>query len=86
MEKGNPKNPLVVFVHGFPEFWYSWRHQIKEFSKDYWTIAIDQRGYGDSDKPDDVDEYHTNKMADDIRELVRSLGELSQKIKRLKTL
>ncbi|XP_070502200.1 epoxide hydrolase 1-like [Chironomus tepperi] len=74
VEKGDPKNPLIVFVHGFPEFWYSWRHQIKEFSKDYWTIAIDQRGYGQSDKPSNVSAYHTDNMADDINALVKSLG------------
>lgn len=75
VEKGDPKNPLIIFVHGFPEFWYSWRHQLKEFSKDYWTIAIDQRGYGQSDKPSNVDEYLTHKMADDINALVKYLGE-----------
>lgn len=32
---GNPQNPLMLFVHGFPEFWYSWRHQLREFQKDY---------------------------------------------------
>lgn len=74
VEKGDPKNPLIVFVHGFPEFWYSWRHQLKEFSKDYWTIAIDQRGYGQSDKPKNVEDYHINNMADDINALVKSLG------------
>lgn len=76
VEKGDPKNPLIVFVHGFPEFWYSWRHQLKEFSKDYWTIAIDQRGYGQTDKPSSISEYHINNMADDINALVKSLGEV----------
>jgi pimeloyl-ACP methyl ester carboxylesterase len=36
VEKGDPKNPLMLFLHGYPEFWYSWRHQLKEFSRDYW--------------------------------------------------
>jgi pimeloyl-ACP methyl ester carboxylesterase len=75
VEKGDPTKPLLVFVHGFPEFWYSWRYQIKEFSKDYWTVTIDQRGYGDSEKPSSISDYHINNMADDIRELVRKLGE-----------
>jgi epoxide hydrolase 4 len=74
VEKGDPKNKLIIFVHGFPEFWYSWRYQLKEFSKDYWTIAIDQRGYGDSDKPEGINEYHINKMADDINALAKHLG------------
>lgn len=36
VEKGDRSKPLMLFVHGFPEFWYSWRYQVKEFSKDYW--------------------------------------------------
>lgn len=36
IERGDRKKPLILFVHGFPEFWYSWRHQLTEFSKDYW--------------------------------------------------
>jgi hypothetical protein len=36
VEKGDRSKPLMLFIHGFPEFWYSWRHQLKEFSKDYW--------------------------------------------------
>jgi hypothetical protein len=36
VEKGDPKNPMMVFLHGFPEFWFCWRHQIEYFSKNYW--------------------------------------------------
>jgi hypothetical protein len=36
VENGDKKKPLMVFVHGFPEFWFSWRHQLKYFAKDYW--------------------------------------------------
>jgi len=45
------QGPLMVMLHGFPEFWYSWRHQIREFGKDYQVVAPDLRGYNDSDKP-----------------------------------
>lgn len=38
VEAGDRNKPLILFVHGFPEFWYSWRHQITEFSKDYWYV------------------------------------------------
>src|SRR5689334_16833031 len=45
--------PLVVFLHGFPEFWWSWRHQLRAFAKaGYWAVAPDMRGYNESDKPD----------------------------------
>ena len=36
VEKGDPKHPLMVFLHGFPELWFSWRHQMEHFSKNYW--------------------------------------------------
>ena len=71
---GDPNKQLILFVHGFPEFWYSWRHQIKEFSKDYFVVAVDQRGYSDSDKPKGIDNYTTDKLADDIKQLLESLG------------
>lgn len=66
----------MLFVHGFPEFWYSWRYQLKEFSKDYYVIAIDQRGYNESDKPSGVSEYHIDKMVGDIRQFVKQLGKI----------
>ena len=74
VEKGDKSKPLMLFVHGFPEFWYSWRYQLKEFSKDYWTVAIDQRGYGDSEKLGKMSDYHLDNMVEDIRQLVKHLG------------
>jgi hypothetical protein len=44
--KGDKSKPFMLFLHGFPEFWYSCSHQIKEVSKDYWAVAIELRGYG----------------------------------------
>ncbi|CAG2110090.1 unnamed protein product, partial [Medioppia subpectinata] len=51
VSKGNENNQTMLFIHRFPEFWYSWRHQIQEFAKDYHVIAVDTRGYGDSGQP-----------------------------------
>jgi epoxide hydrolase 4 len=48
---------LMLMLHGFPEFWYSWRHQIPEFAKDYKVVALDLRGYNDSDKPKELAAY-----------------------------
>ncbi|XP_050672329.1 epoxide hydrolase 3-like [Leptidea sinapis] len=74
VESGDPTKPLMLFVHGFPELWYSWRHQIVNFQKDYWCIAIDMRGYGDSEKPEGIEHYKLNTLAADLRDLVRQLG------------
>lgn len=64
----------MLFVHGFPEFWYSWRYQLQAFSTKYWCVAIDMRGYGDSDKPVGTSQYNIDQLADDMREVVRGLG------------
>ena len=51
VEAGPSDRQLMLFVHGLPECWFSWRHQIKVFSPAYHTVAVNMRGYGDSDKP-----------------------------------
>ena len=61
----------MLMLHGFPEFWYSWRHQIPEFAKDYKVVALDLRGYNDSDKPKAQSAY---VMAEFIKGLVFGLG------------
>ena len=62
----------LVFLHGWPEFWYSWRRQIPEFSQRYQVIVPDLRGFGHSDKP--FHGYDTRTSASDVYELVRQLG------------
>lgn len=64
----------MLFVHGFPEFWYSWRHQIEEFAGDYRTVAFDMRGYGDSDKPAGLRPYLLPTLVEDVRALIAALG------------
>ncbi len=71
VEKGDHDKPLMVFLHGFPEFWFSWRYQLEHFSTSYWCVAPDLRGYGDTDKPSGIDQYTTDKLADDIKNLVK---------------
>lgn len=67
------EGPLVILLHGFPEFWYSWRKQIPELAKQYKVVAPDLRGYGDSDKPRGVKNYDTAIIAKDIRDLILAL-------------
>ena len=66
--------PLMLFLHGFPEFWYSWRHQIPEFAKDYKVVAIDLRGYNDSDKPADSTAYSMPEFINDVQGVITGLG------------
>ncbi|KAK7070664.1 Epoxide hydrolase 4 [Halocaridina rubra] len=74
VEAGDRQNPLIVCVHGFPECWFSWRHQLQELSQNYWVVAVDMRGYADSDKPSKLSDYKTNTLTEDLRQFVLALG------------
>jgi epoxide hydrolase 4 len=65
---------LVLLLHGFPEFWYSWRHQLKALSDEFTVVAPDLRGYHWSDKPLHVADYKIDKLVDDILGLIRHFG------------
>jgi len=64
----------VLFVHGFPDFWYTWAHQIEVLSPHYKTIAMDTRAYNLSDKPRGIDNYHMTNLLADIGAVVNDLG------------
>jgi len=70
--------PLIVFLHGFPEFWYEWKHQIAEFSRDRTVVAPDMRGYNLSSKPAELSAYQMPNLVEDVRalasELIKSTG------------
>jgi pimeloyl-ACP methyl ester carboxylesterase len=66
--------PLMLFLHGFPEFWYEWRHQLPEFAADHTVVAPDLRGFNLSDKPADLADYRMSVVAEDIRQLIGALG------------
>ena len=69
------EGPLIVLCHGFPESWYSWRHQIPVLAEaGYHVVAPDQRGYGKSDKPHEIGEYNIFKLTGDIIGVVEALG------------
>jgi pimeloyl-ACP methyl ester carboxylesterase len=61
--------PVMLFLHGFPEFWYEWKRQLEEFGKDHLAVAPDLRGYNLSEKPGDVEQYRINVLVQDIRGL-----------------
>jgi len=69
------EGPLVVFLHGFPEFWYSWRHQLRAFADaGYRAVAPDMRGYNLSGKPDGLESYTREKLTGDVAALIEHLG------------
>jgi epoxide hydrolase 4 len=65
--------PLVVMIHGFPDFWYSWRHAMAALSGQYQVVAIDQRGYNLSDKPAGVENYDMRLLVGDVAAVIRHL-------------
>jgi pimeloyl-ACP methyl ester carboxylesterase len=68
--------PLVVLLHGFPEFWYSWRFQIPALTQaGFRVVAPDMRGYNLSSKPKGVGSYRLDLLARDVERLIRALGE-----------
>ncbi len=74
-QAGPIAGPLVILLHGFPEFWYSWRHQIGYFAEaGYRVWAPDQRGYNTSDKPQGVSAYNLDLLAKDVIGLIDAAG------------
>ncbi len=72
------EGPLVVLCHGFPESWYSWRHQLTALAAaGYHAVAPDQRGYGRTDKPEAIDQYTLFHLVGDLVGLLDALGEPS---------
>lgn len=71
---GDPRNPPMLFLHGFPEFWYEWRALLPEFGRDHYAVAPDLRGYNLSDKPEGVKAYRAKALLEDIRQLIAHLG------------
>ena len=70
------EGPLIIMVHGWPESWYSWRHQIKPLAKlGYKVIAIDVRGYGQSSKPQEVEKYDMLSLVGDLLDIINEENE-----------
>jgi pimeloyl-ACP methyl ester carboxylesterase len=65
------KGPLVVLIHGFPDFWYLWRDQMPALAKHFQVVAIDQRGYNLSDKPAKVEDYAVDKLVGDVAAVLK---------------
>jgi pimeloyl-ACP methyl ester carboxylesterase len=66
--------PLAVFVHGFPDYWYSWRHQMAAVAGTHAVAALDTRGYNLSDKPKGVENYDMKLLVADVLAVIRAEG------------
>lgn len=73
VKEGNG-NQTMLFLHGFPEFWYEWKHQLKEFGQDFTAVAYDQRGYNLSSKPERVADYAVPLIMADIKAMFEKFG------------
>lgn len=72
-ESGSGRD-LIILLHGFPEFWYSWRHQLTALGKTYHVVAPDMRGYNLSDKPRRVEDYRIEVLIEDVVGIIKHFG------------
>lgn len=70
----DPAKPLLLMLHGFPECWYSWRHQLRALAPHYECVAPDLRGYGGTDAPVGVEHYSLDKLVGDVADLITACG------------
>jgi pimeloyl-ACP methyl ester carboxylesterase len=65
------KGPLVVMLHGFPDYWYTWRDQMPALAKHFQVVAVDLRGYNQSDQPKGVENYTLDKLVEDVSAVIK---------------
>ena len=73
-EAGDPAKPLIICLHGFPEYWAGWRKVMEDLSGDFHVVAPDQRGYNLSGKPQGIEAYRARHMAADLASLADRLS------------
>ena len=73
--KAGEIGPLVVMLHGFPDFWYSWNAQIIALQNTHRVVAMDLRGYNRSDKPKGINHYSISKLVSDVEAVIQDIGE-----------
>lgn len=68
------EGPVVLFIHGFPDYWYTWRKQMPALAEHFQVVAIDQRGFNLSDQPEGVENYTVDKLVGDVAAVLDHLG------------
>jgi pimeloyl-ACP methyl ester carboxylesterase len=74
------QGPLVVMIHGFPDYWYTWRHQINALKENFTVVAMDQRGYNLSDQPEGVVAYAMPNLVGDVAAVIKHQGASSASV------
>ena len=69
------QGPLILFLHGFPEFWHCWKRQLENLGRDHFAVAPDMRGYNLSERPAEVKQYKARILVEDVRALAEHLGQ-----------
>jgi len=73
-EAGDPQAPMILFLHGFPEFWYAWRKQLETLSGDWLCVAPDCRGINRTEQPAEVSSYEIGNLVDDVAGIITAYG------------
>ncbi|MCK9274695.1 MAG: alpha/beta hydrolase [Syntrophales bacterium] len=69
------EGPLMIMIHGFPDYWYTWHRQMEDLSRHYHCVAIDTRGYNLSDKPEGIDKYAMHLLVGDVAAVIGHFNE-----------
>jgi pimeloyl-ACP methyl ester carboxylesterase len=67
------RGPLILFLHGYPSFWYQWKDQMLEMSRDHLAVGLDMRGYNLSSKPTGLESYKMKALVEDVRQFVEKI-------------
>ena len=73
------KGPLVLFLHGYPSFWYQWKDQMAEMGRDHLAVGLDMRGYNLSSKPQGLEAYKMPHLVEDVRQFAEKIAGRGQK-------
>lgn len=66
--------PLILFLHGYPSFWYQWKDQMAEMGRDHLAVGLDMRGYNPSSRPDGLEPYTMPHLVEDVRQFAEKVG------------
>jgi epoxide hydrolase 4 len=73
------KGPLILFLHGYPSFWYQWKDQMAEMGRDHLAVGLDMRGFNLSSKPKGIEPYKMKYLVEDVRQFAEKIGEKDKK-------